>query len=211
MKGVGVARVTRILAAHGETRPFLKEGGRTNRGGPGAIESMLRVLAASDLGTLPPSERSVVLHELQRFLVDRIVEFHNRRRVKFTYDPSWTTWQAIHDLLRETKPTGKNGPLAQHLVGAKLSLRFPDDDVRNDSHSTADDQLGRAGDYQVGGTVFHVTVAPMPAFVGQNVDEMSHFGRGVPTALGRLLRRYNERVDAVETDKSFLIDIPENL
>jgi len=257
MKGVGVARLTRILAAHGETRPFLKEGGRTNRGGPGAIESMLRVLAGSELGTLPPSERSVVLHKLQRFLVDRIVEFHNRRRIKFTYDPSRTTWQAIHDLLRETKPTGKNGPLAQHLVGAKLSLRFPDDDVRNDSHSTADDQLGRAGDYQVGGTVFHVTVAPMPAvcekckvnldrglraylvapddqlaaarqmaesvapgritvtsveaFVGQNVDEMSHFGRGVPAALGRLLRRYNERVDAVETDKSFLIDVPENL
>jgi len=96
-------------------------------------------------------------------LAARVAGLPRRRRIKFTYDPSRTTWQAIHDLLRETKPTGKNGPLAQHLVGAKLSLRFPDDDVRNDSHSTADDQLGRAGDYQVGGTVFHVTVAPMPA------------------------------------------------
>lgn len=66
MKGVGVARVTRILAAHGETRPFLKEGGRTNRGGPGAIESMLRVLAGSGLGTLPPSERSTSFARLSQ-------------------------------------------------------------------------------------------------------------------------------------------------
>lgn len=56
-----------------------------------------------------------------------------------------------------------------------------------------------------------ITVTSVEAFVGQNVDEMSHFGKGASTALGQLLRRYNERVDAVETDNSFMIDIPENL
>jgi hypothetical protein len=35
--------------------------------------------------------------------------------------------------------------------------------VINESYSTADDQLGRKGDFCLGDTIFHVTVAPMPA------------------------------------------------
>lgn len=53
--------------------------------------------------------------------------------------------------------------MAQYLVGAKLQLRFPDVAIENKSYSTADDQLGRPGDFLVGNTAFHVTVAPMPA------------------------------------------------
>jgi hypothetical protein len=66
------------------------------------------------------------------------------------------------DLARET---GKEGSVAQHLIGAKLQLRFPELTVSMESVSTADQQLGRAGDFLVGNVVVHVTVAPMqPVF-----------------------------------------------
>jgi hypothetical protein len=163
IKGVSGAAVARILATHGETRAFLKEGGRTNRGGPGGIEQMLLALERSGLRDMSQEERSTVLNQLQAFLTEKVREFHNRQRLKFVYDPSATTWHAIRSILRQAKESGKAGPVAQHLVGAKLALRFPEQIVRNDSYSTADDQLGLSGDYQVRNTAFHVTVAPMPA------------------------------------------------
>jgi hypothetical protein len=74
----------------------------------------------------------------------------------------------------QARETGKEGPLAQHLVGAKLELRFPKIAIGNESYSTADDQLGRPGDFCIGDTAFHVTVAPMPALYEKcrkNVDD----------------------------------------
>jgi hypothetical protein len=78
------------------------------------------------------------------------------------YEPSYSTWRTIHDLLVVARENGKYGPVAQYLVGAKLQLRFPELAIENESYSTADDQLGRPGDFYIGDTAFHVTVAPMP-------------------------------------------------
>jgi hypothetical protein len=52
------------------------------------------------------------------------------------------------------------GAIAQHLVGAKLQMRFPGEQINIESYTTADRQTGRAGDYQVGDTAIHVTTAP---------------------------------------------------
>jgi hypothetical protein len=41
-------------------------------------------------------------------------------------------------------------------------LRFPDLPVEIRPFSAADEQLARPGDFAVGDTVFHITVAPMP-------------------------------------------------
>jgi hypothetical protein len=79
------------------------------------------------------------------------------------YDKDLATWHNIFNFLKTARKAGKEGPVAQHLIGAKLQLRFPDMPVSNESYSTADDQLGRPGDFHLGDTAFHVTVAPMPA------------------------------------------------
>lgn len=163
IKGVGGTAVTRILYTFGEARPFLKEGGRTNRGGPGDIGKMLEALKSAGLDLFPVKERKEIARELQSFLVEKVREFHNRERLKIMYDASKSTWQAMHDLLAMARETGKEGPVAQYLVGAKLELRFPDIEIRNESYSTADDQSGRPGDFQIGDTAFHITVAPMHA------------------------------------------------
>lgn len=57
----------------------------------------------------------------------------------------------------------QRGAVARHLVGATLAIRFPGKTIPNFPYSAADDQGGRSGDFQVGGTAFHVTVAPSKA------------------------------------------------
>lgn len=174
IKGAGGQAVKRILERFGEKRPFAKEGGRTNRGGPGDIKPLLDALNKSGFDKCAAEERNIVLHEMQQILVGKVIEFHNKERIKLVYEPSKTTWQAVQSLLAQARETGKEGPLAQHLVGAKLELRFPKIEIGNESYSTADDQLGRPGDFCIGDTAFHVTVAPMPALYQKcqkNVDD----------------------------------------
>ena len=257
--GLGRGQTSKILERFGEERTFLQEGGRTNRGTRGNISPLLDALAPLALDALPPSDRNAILIEMQRWLVEKKVsEYFNRERVKFDFFPEQTAWQTVHDILAAAKAAGKEGQVSQYLVGAKLALRFPDEEVRNDLYSTSDAQSGLHGDFALGSTVFHVTVAPMPAhydkcranvnagfdvwllvpdrlligarqitnemlpgrisvqsleaFISQNLEELSGFNRSQRLAgLRDLLQTYNSRVDAIEPDKSLLIEIPPNL
>lgn len=163
IKNASGENIKRILGKFGETRHFVAEGGRTNRGLPQAIDEMLKALAALKLEQCSEGERNAILEELQAFLVEKVKEFHSKERLKIAYDPSMSTWQFIADLLEAARIDDKGGPVAQHLVGAKLQLRFPDEPIGRESYSTADKQLGRPGDFTLGTTAFHVTMAPMPA------------------------------------------------
>lgn len=158
MKGVSPGAVKKILARHGESRNFLKEGGRTNRGAPRDVEKMLAALRL--LKNEPPKSRNEILDLLQVFLVEKIRDYHLRQRLKIKYRSQTTTWQAVHDLLALARESRKDAAVAQYLVGAKLQLKFPESNVRNESFSTADDPRKLAGDFQIGDTVFHVTVTP---------------------------------------------------
>ena len=105
-----------------------------------------------------------ILIQMQRWLVEKKAgEYVNRERVKFAFIPEQTAWQTVHDILAAARTVGKEGQVAQYLVGAKLALRFPTVEVRNDLYSTSDAQSGLHGDFALGSTVFHVTVSPMPA------------------------------------------------
>lgn len=256
--GASGSEVSRILALFRETRPFIREGGRTNRGLKKDMENLLVVLKGLDLDGLSPSEREETLSVLQEYLVGKVREFFNRQRLRFEFDPAETTWELVRRILESANERGQAGPVAQYLVGAKLALRFPDEDIRNESSSTADAQLNLSGDFQVRDTVFHVTMAPghplyakcgdnlarglrvyvivpeewlqttrqsveadypgritvqsIESFISQNVEELSTFsGQLRVDELRKLLESYNERVDRIETDKSLLIEIPENL
>lgn len=161
IRGASGEAVKNILARFGETRKFVSEGGRTNRGLRGDVANMLGALTSAKLDAVAESERNLILTDLQGFLVGKVQEFHGRQRLRIAYDPSKSTRQTIGDLLASARDVGKGGQVAQYLVGAKLQLRFPDNLIGNESYSTADEQLGRAGDFLVGDTAFHVTVAPM--------------------------------------------------
>jgi hypothetical protein len=258
VRGASGEAVKRILKKFGETRRFVSQGGRTNRGLRGDIRSMLAALADAGLGQVPPQERQQILEALQRSLVSAVGDFHKKQRIKFVYDLRRTTRNCVKEILTMARKTGKEGPVAQYLVGAKLKLRFPGKEIENASFSTADAQLSRPGDFFLGTTAFHVTVAPMPAvfdrcqqnldnglrpfllvperllqgtrqnaelntslqvevesiesFIAQNIFELSEFSSELlPGQFRLLLDVYNERVNAVEVDKSMLIEVPPNL
>jgi len=57
-----------------------------------------------------------------------------------------------------------------------------------------------------------IAVESIESFVGQNIEELSYITRDkLKHGFRRLLETYNERVDAAETDKSMLVEIPRNL
>lgn len=162
IRGASGAAVGAILKEFGEIRPFAKEGGRTNRSGPAEIKSLLEALKTLKLENKSKDARSESLRSMIQFLVDRVNDFHNKQKIKLTFNPTLSTWHIVHNLLSEATAEGKAGYVAQHLVGAKLELRFPNIEVSNEGGSTADLQTKRPGDFLIGHTAFHVTVAPMP-------------------------------------------------
>ena len=258
IQGVSGRAVQQIIERYGETRQFLSEGGRTNRGLAGDISALLDALRPHQLEALSSIQRAHLLSEMQKFLVNKVREYFSRERLIVTYDPTKTSWECIRALLQEARNNDKGGPVAEYLVGAKLVIRFPEIDVENKSFSTADAPSARPGDFIIGDTAFHVTVHPTPghyqrcqqniqqgmnvyllvpddmlagarqiaqliapcqisvesieSFVSQNLDELSIFSKNqIMGGFSRLLQTYNQRVDAVENDKSLLLQIPHNL
>lgn len=63
------------------------------------------------------------------------------------------------DILAAASPNA--GAVAQHLVGAQLAVRYPELEIDHFSYTTAAQPLGRPGDFVIGDTAFHVTVAPI--------------------------------------------------
>jgi len=84
--------------------------------------------------------------------------------------------------------------------GLRTYLLVPDDHVQSARRRAKDEVPGR------------VAVESIESFVGQNVEEMAAFSQAELNAMFyQLLVIYNERVDAIEVDKSVMIEIPPNL
>ena len=150
-----------ILKRNGEERRFRAEGGRTTRGTVPAAERLVNRL--NKIGTfagLSDEERMQTIDDLQIWLVERVKDYFGRQKIDIDIDLNKPSPQIVSDIIAASG--SKAGAVVQHLVGAKLAVRFPDLDIENFSYTTADQQLGRPGDFVVGDTAFHVTVSPMP-------------------------------------------------
>ncbi len=155
------ALIKGILQRYDETRTYAAEGGRTTRGTVPAAEKLVAKLNTLEvISRLPASKREELIDELQKWLVERVREFFDRKKLQVEVDLNKPGPRIIADILASA--SNKVGPVAQHLVGAKLALRYPAVKVENYSYTTADKQLKRPGDFVIGDTVFHVTISPMP-------------------------------------------------
>jgi hypothetical protein len=96
-------------------------------------------------------------------LVSKAQEYLNRKRLKFVFKQGTTTFALIAHLLDQARAGRKEAVVAQHLIGAKLQARFPQENVQNDSYTTADTSAQKAGDFVIRQTAFHVTVSPQAA------------------------------------------------
>ncbi len=193
--GASGAAVKQFLKRNGETRKYVSEGGRTNRGLRGDIGTLLETMEAMQLESLEVNSRNAILDNLQWFLIDRVSDYHNRRQLKLIYDPQRSLWYTINNLLESARDQGKEGPVAQYLVGAKLQLRFPDFEVGNESYSTADVQLDRPGDFVIKDTVFHVTVSPQPGVYEKSERKLENGARVYILVPSRVLEGTRQLAD----------------
>ena len=152
--------VQRILARYGEERILVKEGGRTNRGLMKNLSPLLDALDRTGIQGLSDENREVVLDNMQGFLAERAIEKFNAAKLSFDYRTETTSREIVRMILRSARERGKAGEVAEYLVGAKLSLRFPNYEIRNSAASAADEQSDESGDFQMNDCIFHVTVSP---------------------------------------------------
>ncbi|RQO50006.1 DUF4928 domain-containing protein [Rhodococcus sp. KBW08] len=170
VKGLSGTRIRKILALHGEMREFTKEGGRTSRATKELAGELADVISESapsaGYGSLSFDEQTEVRMALQVWFVGKVQSDHfAKERLSAVINPEFPVRAAIAALLNAARAQGGNsaGAVAQHLVGAKLKLRFPKEKISNHSYTTADDQTARPGDFSVGDTAIHVTMAPSEA------------------------------------------------
>lgn len=153
-------RIVRNFVAHAP--PLGTESGRTSRGTIEAAEDFANIVNNEPrFAGLNDSQRAEVCAGIQEWLVNEVfIPYWRTQRLEFEFSSVETMEQNIARLLDAASQKGVQGVVAQHLVGAKLQLRFPEIRIENHSYSTADAQTGRHGDFTINETVFHVTVAP---------------------------------------------------
>lgn len=168
VKGLSGDRIKAILARHDESRQFTSEGGRTSRRTMAHARELAQILntslgAGAYLDSAAEGQEEVRSLLQEWFVAQVRADFLDQQRIAADeLDPNKPSRRAIAALLQAAQIRGGHaaGAVAQHLVGAKLSLRFPKEDIPNLSYSTADQQTDRPGDFRLGDTAFHVTMSP---------------------------------------------------
>lgn len=183
VKNLSGTRISNILKSHGELRPFRREGGRTSRGTIKNAKELASVLNCTPLRErlldLESETRSQIASKIQRWFVQRIKDdFFDRQFIEAEIDPRKPICESVSAILTVARQRGGNtaGAVAQHLIGATLSLRFPKIEISNDSYTTADQQTSRSGDFQVGDTAFHITMSPSDQLLQKRCKSNLHDG-----------------------------------
>lgn len=165
VRGLSGGTVTRILKRHGETRRFTSEGGRTSRGTLRIAESLRDLLGEIyDGGGIDHHDLDNFSFTLEHYFVQKLQsDYFDKQAIEADIDPSKPVSRAVGEILREAsiRADKPGGIVLQHLVGAKLELRFPGQNIGRDHANAADQQTSRQGDFEIGATAFHVTMSPM--------------------------------------------------
>ncbi|WP_293792626.1 DUF4928 family protein [uncultured Pantoea sp.] len=173
VRGLSGPAIAKILEQHGEKRIFTREGGRTSRG------TVLLAAAIRDVLNkvyIPENIHVDVVNTsflLEAFFTKCVrLDYFDKQRITVDIDHTKPLSNVVSDILkaaaeRSDKPTGA---VLQHLVGAKLQLRFPEEKIGSDRANAADMHTDREGDFQVGTTAFHVTTAPMEKLISRCVE-----------------------------------------
>lgn len=158
--------VKRVLDRFDEHRSFTSEGGRTSRGTVGLALSLRERLNDSlNEVALGEGDRARVADAIQALVVERIQDdYFGKQGIDAGLSPDVTVAANVSRILTEAQnhKDVSSGAVAQHLVGAKLELRFPNETIGRNSATAGDQQTRRQGDFQIGQTAFHVTMSPMP-------------------------------------------------
>lgn len=108
------------------------------------------------------------LEDVERFWVERVLEFFARKPFVLESDPALGVSGLIRNLIckveeRQSETMGATlvGTVVQHLVGAKIEVALNAEIGEIAQHgASVNDAAGRGGDLELGDTVIHVTTAP---------------------------------------------------
>lgn len=198
VRGLSGTSIAKILENHGETRLFTREGGRTSRGTVHLANSFRDTLNSVNPLNSPSQDAAKLSFSLEEFFTDCVrLDYFDKQRISVDLQPSKPVSVIVEDILRAAsersdKPTGA---VLQHLVGAKLQLRFPNENIGLDQANAADMQTDREGDFQVGTTAFHVTVAPMEKLINRCNENKKAGYRPVILTLDRKVQAAKQMAD----------------
>lgn len=159
--GLSGANVQRILKDHGIEKKYSSMGGRTTRSSTPIAKALIEKLDKhAHLRSLPDEERIEVAGAIEDWLVDEVRAYFARKKLEVEIDLSKPGPVIVEDVLRASYEKKIGGPVAQHLVGAKLARRLPGKAIENYPATAPDEQLKREADFLVENAAFHVSVAP---------------------------------------------------
>ncbi len=175
VKGLGGPAVQSILADHDIGRMLASEGGRTSRG------SIARMKQYIDFLNSLHEERLLHLDIIESWWISRVKDFFAAQPLKVKNDASKSLRHIIAELIkaafeRQAECAGLMvaGAVIQHLVGAKLSVLFPEMSIEHHGFSVADSPGKRKGDFLLHDTAIHVTTSPSENLIRkceENLDD----------------------------------------
>lgn len=153
------AHVETVMARFNETRRLPSEVGRTNRSTAALAKDIVGALTAlPSFAGLNERTRELVIHELHADLVKDMQWHLDRPALQIQVNLALAAALIVEDILEAAARKQIGGAVAQHLVGAKLALRFPNMVIPNHPYTAADVPTGRPGDFDLGDVVLHVTI-----------------------------------------------------
>lgn len=173
LKNAGEALGRKILKRFGITlKVRLGEFGRTSRGGPPAAGRLMQMLESLHLEALSLDERNKLLLFLQELMVRDLLTLMERNTQLIETTSTTTLEKMISDVLVNV-PKIASGAVAQHLVGAKLTLRFPELVITNDVTAAADAPTNRPGDFLIEDAALHITLSPQNAVFEKCIQNLN--------------------------------------
>jgi len=213
VRGLSGSTISKILEQHGETRIFTREGGRTSRGTINLAAAFRDVLNSVQLQENVTVNTAPISYQLEEFFTRCVrLDYFDKQRITVEIDHTKPVSSVISDILkaaaeRSDKPTGA---VLQHLIGAKLQLRFPDITIGNDRANAADMHTDREGDFQVGTTAFHVTTAPMEKLISRCVENKRAGYRPIILTLESKVLAARQMADNVGMSEQISVQAAEN-
>ena len=176
VKGLSGRSGDRIISRFMANAPKLgTEAGRTSRGVFPKVARLAEALNSleKNLRSVSLGERARLADQMQEWIVNNpIRSYFGRKKLRPALSTASSAVYNVGEILDLARRRSQIGEVSQHLIGAKLALRFPKLDVPNFSYSTADSVTNRPGDFLIGSTVFHVTVSVSRELITKCADNL---------------------------------------
>lgn len=174
-------KLGKILNMYGLPENYLKEV-TTRQAHQDAQQLMEKLAWGAILKPLQRDERDSLLQQMIEILKDRARKWLEKDAIKIRLSWNESPQEWLRQILSASRERSK-GIVEQHLVGAKLQMRFPHLELPVVSAYAADTQTGRQGDFELvmasETLILHVTANPTLALIEKCKENLRQSQRPV--------------------------------